>query len=140
MKRTVDVTDEEMRLLMQIREQKAQDEAAAKAAAEKAANKVQLEAKFREAMTAGHAEIKQHINAAKMELNLAVQASEKHGVPFTSGINELRSRRYVPASFRTKWADADQSAVRSVLEDFDIYIGSSRETGWEYWNTSSLSC
>lgn len=140
MKKTVELTDEELKILEQIRAQKARQEAAAKAEAERLANKANLEAKFREAMDVGHKEIDEHLKAAKKELDLAIQASEKHGVPFHSSISELRARKYVPRSFSSKWANADQSAVRDVLEDFDIYIGSSRETGWEYWNTSSLSC
>lgn len=139
MKKTVELTEEELRWLEQTREQKAREEAAAKAEEERKAARRGLEAKFREAMEVGQVEIDRHLEAASRELDLAVAAAEKHGVPFRSSLSELRSRRYVPASFRSKWADADQGVIQDILEDFDIWVGT-RESGWEYWNTSSLTC
>lgn len=138
MKKTnVELTAEELEAVVQLREKKAREEAAAREAEELKANVSKLEEKFREAMASADTEIESHLKIARSALAQAVAVSEKYGVPFRSDIVEMgRDRQYVPNSYSQKWENLD----REVLEEFDLYIGRYHDTGWEYWSTSSLSC
>lgn len=144
MKKSVEVSEAEMKVLNAFREDNLRKEAEVKAKEaevkakeERKLKSVDLEKQFREAVKEVTKEINKHIVNSRVELNKAVELAEKHGVPFRSSMVDMdRSRAYVPRSFSSKWEDLDDEFLYDELDgDFSSY-----DSGWEYWSSSSLSC
>jgi hypothetical protein len=127
----MELTEEEQALIAKLRGEKEAEEQAL-------ASKSQLEKDFRNEIKVVHSLINLHIENAKAELEKAVQVSEKSGIPFRSGIVDMteswNKRLYTPKSFSKKWGKMDLD----ILDDYDIY--GTHDVGWQYWNTSSLTC
>lgn len=126
MKDLEDFTEDELRAELKRREVEAEVEVEDK----------DLETKFKEALEEASAEIQKCLNMAEDALDQAVELSEKYGVPFESKLSSAIPRKYIPESFYTKWEGAD---LREMLDSIDMYVDD-LEPGWEYWNTSSLTC
>lgn len=128
------LSPEELALVENFRKKKqAEEEKKAKELARKE-RAAKLESEFKSTMDKVQPQIKEILKKAEEELQKAVALAEEHGVPFLSYVEGMpTSRRYTPNSFGAKWGDVD----RDVLYDYDIY---DRDTGWEYWRSSSLSC
>lgn len=128
------LSPEELALVENFRKQKrAEEEKKAKELARKE-RAAKLESEFKSTMDKVRPQIEEILKKAEKELQKAVALAEEHGVPFSSYLEGMpTSRRYTPNSFGAKWGDVD----RYVLYDYDIY---DRDTGWEYWRSSSLSC
>lgn len=134
--KTIELNDEELAVINEIRAEKARQEAAAKKLREEQILNKSLESKFREALTVARKEIEGHIGNARRCLNEAVAVSEKYGVPFSTDIVEMDTeRQYIPTTYNTQWPGNNYK----ILSEFHIYINYDRP-GWEYWNTSSMSC
>lgn len=124
----VELTAEELALVIKLREEKAKQEAAELASSS-------LEVKFKKVIEIAKEEIAVHIKDSRAALAKAVVVSEKYGIPFYSSMVDMdRGRRYVPKTFSQKWPTIDYE----ILSEYDIY--STEDVGWEYWSTSSLSC
>lgn len=135
MKKTIEVSAEEMEVLNKLREQKAQKVKEEEERKSKEANRHALEAKFKASVGDARSKINEHLRIASEALDAAVQISEQTGVPFSTYVVNLgMSRTYQPRSFDKVWKDIPAQ----TLEDMNIYRG--YESGWEYWSTSSMSC
>lgn len=148
LKHSVEMTDDEFKNWQTV---KLENErfAAAEEAAEELRLKKQKEAKrvsdellpkFLKAVEQANKEIELHIKEAKASLNKAVAVSEQYGVPFQSDVVEFAERSYTPESFRKYWNGVslyDES--NGYISEFLCY-GDFSESGWEYWNSSSLTC
>lgn len=129
------LSEKEVKLITELREKEATEEAKRQAT-------VGLEEKFRAAVVSAHSEIDGHLNAAKASLEMAVSVAEKHGIPFSTQIVNMNyQRRYTPKTFSKKWNQPTREGniiVGDIMNEFDLYNTS--ESGWEHWNTSSLTC
>lgn len=136
MKKQVEVSEEELKVIEDMRAQKAAEEEAEREeqARQEAADKIKN--KFEETLKSTHAEIEKHIENARAELKKAVQVSERTGVPFSSDVIEFTNRVYIPKSMAKKWPEVDYE----ILSDLDLYTQDMDEPGWEYWSASSLTC
>lgn len=128
------LSPEELAMVEKFRlQKKAEEERKAKELARKERS-AKLEVEFRSAMDKVRPQITEILKKAEEELQKAVALAEEYGVPFSSDVEGMpAARRYTPNSFGSKWGDVD----RDVLYDYDIY---DRDSGWEYWRSSSLSC
>jgi hypothetical protein len=81
-------------------------------------------------------EINAQIEIAAVALNEAVKISEKYGIPFKSVISPFEKRVYWPVSLKDKWKELGQYNAMRLTECYP----SDMTGGWEYWNSSSLSC
>jgi hypothetical protein len=103
-----------------------------------------IEINFKKEFEKIQAEIQKHIENARNELKEAVKLSEKTGIPFVSNIVEFEQRGYLPKSFFDKWKSIKN--IGNIIENEDFYLGEyfgsdeSDKYGWQYWNSSSLTC
>jgi len=129
------LSSEELALVESFRKKKqAEEEKKAKELARKERS-ARLESEFKDTMNKVKSLIDEKLSKAEEELRQAVALSEEHGVPFYSEVEGmLAARRYFPHSFDKKWGDIDRDLL---CDEYEIY---NRDTGWEYWRSSSLSC
>lgn len=121
--KAIDLSDEELKLITKMREEKQNSYEA-------------LEAKFKAEKVKFDNKVQVLINKAKQQLILAEQLSEEAGIPFRSDIScTAYGRAYVPKTFYKTWPDGNYG--EKLLTFMEIY---DPEIGWEYWNSSSVHC
>lgn len=137
MKKSVELSEAELKVLGAFREENLRKEAKAKAEEDRKLKNAGLEEQFKEAVKEATKEINKHIVNSRAELDKAVKLAEKYGVPFRSSMVDMdMSRAYVPRSFSSKWENLSEEFLYDELDgDFSSY-----DSGWEYWSSSSLSC
>lgn len=86
-----------------------------------------LERQFRNEALLITDQIDEKLSLAMKALDEAEKLSEKHGVPFSSGISPL-SQNYWPASFSDKWEDVDDDIVSEITSAYQGEYGD----GWEH--------
>lgn len=137
MKKQIELSAEELKVIEQMRAEKAAEEQAEREEQARAEAADKIHDKFEKALNAAHKQINEHIENARSELKKAVAISEKTGIPFSTDVVEFSTRLYVPTSMAKKWPDVDSE----ILEEFDLYSYYGDSTpGWEYWSASSLTC
>ncbi len=96
-----------------------------------------LEQEFESSLEEANSEIDKYLKIAQEAVEKAVEVSEKTGIPFNMDLSGMPgSRQYVPFTFNKKWKDLGGD----FLYNYDLNVEDLSRSGWEYWNTSSLSC
>jgi hypothetical protein len=132
--KTEQLTEEELALVQRHREAKAREDAQRAAEEARKQKLLDLEEEFKAAVEDSRRQIKECLAQAATAIDKAVAISEQHGIPFRMDLDGMpKSRQYMPKSFNRKWKDLDHN----LLYDYDFYRD---DPGWEYWNSSSLSC
>lgn len=105
-----------------------------------------LNDKFAKVVKEANCEIIVHLNNAKREIKLAEKISEAKGVPFFSSVSDFKVRQYIPKSFEKLWnkeVDIEAIDIGFDLLEYNNFYGiynCEEDCGWEYWNSSSISC
>lgn len=85
----------------------------------------EIEREFRLAAPDVLEKINEYLQKADAALDKAVALSEKHGIPFSSGISPL-SQSYLPGSFAEKFPGVSRDIMSSVADASNEY------EGWEH--------
>lgn len=107
----------------------------------------ELSYKFEKALDEQNILIDKHIEDAKQSLKAAEAISEASGIPFSSEVSIFEVRTYTPTTYNEKWGNDCNELMKlnihgyyDLLDHYDLRTIDNNDDGWEYWNSSSLTC
>ncbi len=101
-------------------------------------DQLDLENKFKQALQSVQSQFDIHLAEANEAIKKAVAVSNKTGIPFKCDLFCMPDRWYTPDSYESNFGELDYEFLEEL--DFNYFVQDINKSGWEHWNTSSLTC